>query len=455
MTRTVRVVDADRPEEVLVALRAALTGAGPAVVPRSGGGESGGGAGGRAGAGYGPAGGGTNGGGYGSAGGSGSSWPAEGDRVAQNVAVVIETSGSTGVPKRVALSTDALLASAAASAGAMGGQGQWLLALPAHYVAGVQVLVRSIAAETEPVLYGSGHFDAGRFAAVAAGMEHDLRFTSLVPVQLARLVEEAEAGGREVAGALRRFDGILVGGQALTPALRERAERLGARILSTYGSSETAGGCVYDGVPIGPTIVRDVDGLLEISGPTLAEGYVNDPERTAAAFYEHDGLRWYRTGDLGRVEEGRVTVLGRADNVIISGGEKVLLDAVEAVVREIDGFGGALVVAAEDVQWGQVPVVVVEDGTRGTGMTEPSAELVNVRAIVAERLGRAAAPARIAGVAAIPRLSSGKPDRRRAGELAGRSVGDAVGDQRAGDARGGSGGVSRGEASGTDTEWGA
>ena len=219
--------------------------------------------------------------------------------MAQNVALVIETSGSTGVPKRVALSADALLASAAASAGALGGQGQWLLALPAHYVAGAQVLVRSLAAETEPVYYGSGHFDPERFAEAAGALSHDLRYTSLVPVQLARLVESAESGSRAVADALRRFDGVLVGGQALSPELRAKAEQLGARIVSTYGSSETAGGCVYDGVPIGTTVVREIAGLLEISGPVLAEGYLGDPERTAAAFHEADGARWYRTGDLG------------------------------------------------------------------------------------------------------------------------------------------------------------
>ncbi|MDN4613676.1 AMP-binding protein [Leifsonia sp. F6_8S_P_1B] len=393
MTRAVQVVDAGRPEEVLEALRAALAGAGPAVVPRA-------------------------------EGAAGAAWPSETDRVAQNVAVVIETSGSTGVPKRVALSTDALLASAAASAGAMGGQGQWLLALPAHYVAGVQVLVRSLAAETEPVMYGGGHFDPSRFAAVATGMVHDLRFTSLVPVQLARLVEAAEGGSAEVARALRRFDGILVGGQALTPVLRERAEALGARILSTYGSSETAGGCVYDGVPIGSTVVRETDGVLEISGPTLAEGYVGDRGRTAAAFHEDGGLRWYRTGDLGRVEGGRVTVLGRADNVIISGGEKVLLDAVEAVVRGIEGFGGAVVVAAEDAQWGQVPVVVVGgEPAAGNGERGTSGALARVREAVADRLGRAAAPARILEVESIPRLSSGKPDRRRLADAVGRSGG--------------------------------
>jgi O-succinylbenzoic acid--CoA ligase len=257
MTRALRVVDASQPEEVFVALREALTGTGGAVVPRGSAGDA-----------AGPA--------------EANRWPGDGETVAQNVALVIETSGSTGAPKRVALSADALLASAAASAGALGGQGQWLLALPAHYVAGAQVLVRSLTAETDPVYYGGGHFDAERFAETAGALSHDLRYTSLVPVQLARLVEYAESGARAVAAALRRFDGILVGGQALSPELRERAEQLGARIVSTYGSSETAGGCVYDGEPIGTTVVREAAGLLEISGPVLAEGYLGDPERSAA-----------------------------------------------------------------------------------------------------------------------------------------------------------------------------
>ncbi|MFF2050685.1 AMP-binding protein [Leifsonia sp. NPDC058194] len=388
MTRTVRAVDAGEPRDVFEALRDALAGSGPAVVPREAaeslnGQEA------------------TN----------KQNQQAEPDTVPQNVALVIETSGSTGVPKRVALSADALLASAAASAGAMGGQGQWLLALPAHYVAGAQVLVRSLAAETEPLYYGPGHFDAVRFATLAAALTHDLRYTSLVPVQLARLVEAVEEGATDVAGALRQFDGILVGGQALTSQLRERAERAGARILSTYGSSETAGGCVYDGVPIGTTTVREVGGLLEIGGPTLAEGYLGDEGRTRATFHEADGHRWYRTGDLGRVDDGRVTVFGRADNVIISGGEKVLLDSVELTVRSIPGLDAAIVVASDDDEWGQVPVVVVAaDARRWAG---PDA-LRKVRSTVAERVGRAAAPARIVAVDQLPLLSSGKPDRRAA-----------------------------------------
>lgn len=389
MTRELRVVDSALVEDVFEALRDALGGGGPAVVPREGGGGHPGRTARRL-----------------DEGRDDRGWPGENERVGQNVALVIETSGSTGVPKRVALSADALLASAAASAGAMGGQGQWMLALPAHYVAGAQVLVRSIAAETEPVLYGDGHFDPARFAEAARSLTHDLRFVSLVPVQLARLVAASKAGDRTVADALRRFDGILVGGQALTAELREQALEAGARILSTYGSSETAGGCVYDGRPIGTTTVRAVAGMLEIAGPVLAEGYLGDPDRTAAAFHEADGQKWYRTGDLGAVDDGMVTVFGRADNVIISGGEKVLLDAVEGAVRSLGGFGGAVVVAADDAEWGQVPIVVVERG----GAAAVTA-LAAVRAHVAERLGRAAAPAEVVEVDVLPHLSSGKPDR--------------------------------------------
>jgi len=387
VTRPYRLVDARRTGEVFAALREALSEGGAAVVPRNVG---------------------ADGAQPDDAGRADGAWPSATDQAPQNVALVIETSGSTGVPKRVALSVDALLASAAASAGAMGGQGQWLLALPAHYVAGAQVLVRSLAAGTEPVVYGEGHFDPLRFAGLAGELTADFRYTSLVPVQLARLVESAEGGAREVASALRRFDGILVGGQALDHGLRERAEALGARVLATYGSSETAGGCVYDGVPIGPTVVREVHGLLEVSGPTLAEGYLGDPERTAAVFHEEDGVRWYRTGDLGEVRDGRVNVHGRSDNVIISGGEKVLLDTVERLVRSWDGLGDAVVVAAEDARWGQVPVVV----------TTGDAELAGLRRLVAEQLGRAAAPARIVTVGALPHLSSGKPDRVAAARLA-------------------------------------
>ncbi|WP_241981018.1 AMP-binding protein [Cryobacterium sp. TMT2-23] len=340
-------------------------------------------------------------------------------RVPRQVAVVIETSGSTARPKRVMLSTDALLSSAAASSGRLGGPGQWLLALPAHYVAGVQVLVRSLAAGTTPVVLPAGHFDPAVFAAHADLLTDPSRFTSVVPVQLARLVTAA-ADDRFLRATLRRFTGILVGGQALPPGLFERARELDLNLITTYGSSETAGGCVYNGIPIGNTEVRSVAGQLEISGSVLAEGYLDDPELTRDRFVDVRGVRWYRTGDLGEVDDatGVVRVLGRMDNVIISGGEKVSLDAVERIVRALPGLGEAQVVGVDDPQWGQVPVIV-RDGAAGAG-TGPGADpaaLARAGEAVASVLGRAARPARIVTVSAIPHLASGKPDRQALGRL--------------------------------------
>ena len=256
--------------------------------------------------------------------------------VPRDVAVVVETSGSTDAPKRVMLSAAALRASAGATEQWFGGHhGQWLLALPATYIAGVQVLVRSILAGTEPVVLGQGHFDPRAFAAASAQLDPArARFTSLVPVQLARLVQAA-ADDAAVADALRSFDRILLGGQAAPAGLVERAAALGAVVHRTYGSSETAGGCVYDGMPLPGVGVRIVDGEVQLSGAMLASGYLDDPERTAVAFTtDADGTRWYRTGDLGELApDGRLRISGRADDVVISGGVKVALGEVERAVR--------------------------------------------------------------------------------------------------------------------------
>lgn len=333
-------------------------------------------------------------------------------RVPRRVALVIETSGSTGTPKRVALSTDALLASAAASAAALGGPGQWLLALPTHYIAGAQVLVRSLVAGTDPVILPAGHFDPHLFAEYAARMDGPLRFVSLVPVQLARVVEAAESDATVLAAA-RRFDRILVGGQATPPSLVARAEALGLRVTRTYGSSETAGGCVYDGLPLHGTQLHLSGGVIEIGGPMLAEGYLAadgsvDAARTAPAFTDHHGERRYRTGDLGELVDGRLRVLGRSDNVVISGGEKVSLESVERVLHAQHGFEGAVAVAVPDAVWGQSIVVVrAEVDDAGDG----AAELERVREAVAAALGVAARPRALFAVPELPQLASGKLDR--------------------------------------------
>ena len=369
-------IDAADPRDVLRALRAAL-GAGPAA-------------------------------GFGSTRGQ---LPAD---VPAGTAVVVTTSGSTGVPKAVALSRSALTSSALATSARIG-EGAWLLALPPAYIAGLQVLVRSLIAGREPAVL-SGSFSPASFAAAARLMtstENGVRvptYTSLVPVQLQRVLDAA-ASDRDIAAALRSFEAILVGGQSLPDALRERAADAGARIVRTYGSTETCGGCVYDGAPLDGVRLRVLDGEVQITGPMLADGYLGEPDRTAVVFpTDPDGTRWYRTGDAGLVDEhGMLRIHGRIDNVIVSGGVNISLDRVEQVVRSIRGLESAVVVPVADPRWGEASVIVAP---RGDALRRSEAEqLERARTAVAAELGAPARPSRLIVVDELDSLPSGKPDR--------------------------------------------
>jgi len=366
--RRLLAVPAGDPADLTVALRAALDGSGPAILPLP----------------------------------PGAPYP-EGlpDEVPVATAVVVATSGSSGAPKRVVLPTASLLTSAAATESALGGPGEWVLALPGHYIAGVQVIVRALAAGAEPIAIPPGPFRAEAFASAIRALPADRRrYSALVPTQLHRVLEAV--GDREVADAARSLDALLIGGGRLADVEAARAAEAGIRIVRTYGASETSGGCVYDGVPLTGVEVRVVDGEVQLAGPVLADGYLGDPERTARMFVSEPGHRWYRTGDAGEWDGERLTVTGRLDDVIVSGGEKVSLAVVEAVVQTLPGMTDAVVVRAPDAEWGEVPVVVTTAG--GT-------DLPTLRAVVGERLGRAAAPRRIVVMDPMPLLSNGKPDR--------------------------------------------
>ncbi|GAA5206691.1 AMP-binding protein [Microbacterium kyungheense] len=333
--------------------------------------------------------------------------------VRPGTAVVVTTSGSTGVPKSVVLSRDALTASALATADRIG-DGAWLLALPASYVAGLQVLVRSLVADREPAIL-SGAFTPQAFTAAAltmtssVGGERVPTYTSLVPAQLSKLLDAADHHAHALA-ALRSFERILVGGQALPAATLERAEAAGVRIARTYGSTETSGGCVYDGVPLRGVQVRIAGGEVQISGPTLAEGYLGDPARTDAVFLrEADGRRWYRTGDAGLFEDGVLRIRGRIDNVIVSGGVNISLDRVERIVRSVPGLHTAVVVGIPDERWGEASVIVA---SRGEALRRSEAvQLDEARAAVQAEIGPHARPKRLVLVDELATLPSGKPDR--------------------------------------------
>lgn len=308
--------------------------------------------------------------------------------------LVIETSGSTGEPKRVLLSRDALRASALATQDRLGGSGQWVLNLPPTYVAGVQVLYRSVVAGTEPVLLGPDD----DLATVRARMTAARCFISLVPTQLYRALEDGTAP------ALARFSVVLVGGGPLAPEVRADAEAQGITIVQTYGMSETCGGCVYDGVPLPGVEVRIDEGEVLVRGPVLFDGYDGDPERTAAAL--RDG--WLVTNDLGHwAEDGRLRIDGRADDVIISGGVKVPARAVATQLAGALAVRAVEVVGVPDPEWGQRVVAVVATGHPPT--------LADVRAAVEPR---AWAPRQLVIVDELPELPNGKPDRVAILELA-------------------------------------
>jgi O-succinylbenzoic acid--CoA ligase len=329
--------------------------------------------------------------------------------------LLIETSGTTGDAKRVRLTAGALRASAEASHARLGGPGQWLLALPTSYVAGANVLVRSALAGTRPVVMPEGHFTAQAFAECVDLMTGSRRYTALVPVQLARLVEGAQYDSG-VRSSVASLDAILVGGQASGDQLLARARELGWNVVVTYGSTETCGGVVYDGQPLDGASVRIIAGEIWIGGPMLALGYERtdgtfDDEHTTARFTELDGQRWYRTDDAGEFEvtgafAGQILkVTGRRDRVIISGGVKVSLVGIEDVVRSLPGVADVSAAAIPDEEWGQRPVLGVETEP-GMSVTEAS-----ITAAVESALGRVSVPDTIL-FGPLPRTANGKPDTR-------------------------------------------
>lgn len=305
--------------------------------------------------------------------------------------LLIQTSGSTGVPKGVVIPRRAVLASVEASARRLGGSGRWMLALPSSYVAGVQVIVRSLVAGHEPIVVDG--LDIGR--AAASDHTDTSAFVSLVPTQLHRIM-----GDPEQLAALARCHTVLVGGAGLDGDLRRRAEQHGVRVVSTYGSSETAGGCVYDGLPLdGVAVTIAADGRVRIAGPTLFSHYDEDPALTAETLV--DG--WFLTSDSGRLDEdGRLQVLGRMDDVVISGGVKIPVDMVAARLRQHLLVDQAEVFGLPDPEWGQRVVAVVVG----------SAEDPELRDWISMVHPRSWAPREFVRVPSLPLLANGKVDRQ-------------------------------------------
>jgi O-succinylbenzoic acid--CoA ligase len=315
-----------------------------------------------------------------------------------DVALVVATSGSTGEPKGVLLTADALRHSVLAAQRRLGGPGQWLLALPVTHIAGLAVLVRSLAAgKTPEVLDLYGGFDTGAFSTATERLDPaGRRYTALVPTQLHRLLD---------AGAdLTPYDAILLGGAAAPAPLVARAAAAGARVVLTYGMSETCGGCVYDGMPLdGVDVAVGTDGQITVGGPVVFAGYRLRPDLTADALV--DGR--FVTSDLGRIDEsGRLTVVGRTDDVIVSGGVNVSASQVERVLGAHPRVRACAVVGRPDEQWGERVVAVVQPVRPDDAPT-----LEDLRDIGTDQLEPAALPKELVVLGMLPMLDSGKPDR--------------------------------------------
>lgn len=315
-----------------------------------------------------------------------------------DVALVVPTSGSTGEPKGAMLTADSLRHSAGATHDRLGGPGQWVLALPVTHVAGLTVLVRSLLARTRPQvvdLYGG--FDVAAFGAATARLRQDVRrYTSLVPTQLRRLLD---AGSD-----LTTYDAVLVGGAALPGQLHDRAVDAGVRLVATYGMSETCGGCVYDGEPLdGVDVGLATDGRVSIGGPVVFAGYRRRPDLTAEALVDGRLV----TADLGRwTTDGRLDVLGRADDVVLSGGENVPAALVERVLGGHPAVTAVAVVGTPDPVWGERVVAVVQP----TDPTSPPT-VEDLRAYAGEQLDPAALPRQVVVLGTLPALPTGKPDK--------------------------------------------
>lgn len=351
-------------------------------------------------------------------------------------ALILFTSGSTGAAKAVALSASALTASARATERALSGPGDWHLSLPINHIAGFQVELRARLAGRTPIRSTSAGFRAESFAVeieeLLSRAGDRPTYTSLVPTQLHRILDHERA-----AAAAGRIDHILLGGSAISPALLARAESAGLAIVRTYGMSETAGGCVYNGVPFDEvTVTITAAGTIDLAGAVIADAYVDiddagtiTPADSAALHRDDHGIRVMHTSDLGRLEDGVLSVLGRADDIIVSGGTNVSPHALETGLLptwQMQGIAEMLVTSVPDEEWGERIVALARltgDGVGAvagevTARRDSPDELARYLTGLDHGMGEQILPRQVFIVDELPSRSIGKPDRRAAARTA-------------------------------------
>lgn len=312
--------------------------------------------------------------------------PVNQSHVPSAVALVVETSGSTGGPKEVGISAKAILASAKASNEYLGAKfGQvWSLLLPLTHVAGINVLVRSLELGTTPIdLREAKQFPKADF-------------TAMVPTQLFRALN----GDSQLLEHLKNCQAVLVGGAALPASISQSAKDAGIKIVTTYGMTETCGGCVYDGFPIAGVEIDTTDGMIKIKAPMLADSYLNDEKTWKNSFV--DG--WFVTNDLGTFVDGKLTIFGRADDIIISGGEKISLSAVENALQESFKENEFAAFAIPDAEWGNALHIAIAG--------EHPITTQEITSCLEEALGVVAKPKGFLILSTLPMIGVGKVDQK-------------------------------------------
>jgi len=305
--------------------------------------------------------------------------------VPADIAVIVPTSGSTGSPKEVALTSAALIASARAAhkfLGAVNGE-QWSLLLPINHIAGINVLVR-----------------AHELGAPVVGVEAKATYTAIVPTQLHRALN----GDSRLLAHLQECKAVLVGGAATSTELIADAKKVNINVITTYGMTEMSGGCIYNNQVLDGVDVKISEaGNIQLRGPMMASGYLNDID----AWNSVTAGGWFTTSDLGEVISGQIRVIGRSDDQVISGGEKISLGTLEKFLGSILSNQEFMACGIPDVEW----------GTKIVLLSNTTIEVEPLRAKVRAGLGAHAVPKDFLVVDKLPRTSLGKPDRAAAIEL--------------------------------------
>lgn len=307
--------------------------------------------------------------------------------------LALETSGSTAEPRLALFDRAAIAAQAAASAALLGWRpdDRWLICLSFAHAGGLAPLLRCRAGRRPAILVD--RFDPGAIAAAAADFKATL--ISLVPTMLDAMVDD----GWRPPPSLRA---ALIGGAPTRPDLWRRARERRIPVIRAYGMTETFSHVALDGQPV-PGVEARVDerGVIALRGPMLFRGYAGEPPRAAGA--------WHRTGDLGRVSGDRIEIAGRADRMIISGGENVSPSRVEQAIAELDGVAEALVFAIDDRRWGEIVAAAI--------VARGAIDLDQIDARLRDRLAPFERPRKLWLIDDPPRLPSGKLDRRRLGDM--------------------------------------